>query len=567
MSERRSATRPSAARVPLLRPAGGWTALGAVAAVLGAVTRVALVPAFVTPVFDDVLVGGSLDSLPRLLAVGALIAAAGAGLLFVQDLAFGRAAARRAAAWRTRLHDALLRRTPDGAGGATSGGLAARVIADLREVETYVLYGLGTLFAETATALGILAVLAFTDPLATLGLMALVAPAAVATGAINRRVEAMAVRHQATVEAVGARLQEGVRHREVLRAFGALPFARARFAPADAAVERALGGRTAWAALPTPVAQLLVFGAVAALVTWLSAAVVTGRTTTGEVVTYLTLVALLATPAQLLPKAFALLHQARAAAQRLRALDDGLGAPTTTASLPATEPTANPLPLLATRGLKIGHPGAPAITVVDGNLADPALVAVVGASGAGKTSWVRTLLGLLPPRAGALTVAGVRVDVAGVADEAALRTRVAYVPQGTELLSGSLRENLDLGRGAGDERLHAVLAAVGLKELIETLPAALDTHLAEDGGGLSGGQRQRLAIARALVGAPDVVLLDEPTSALDDVAEHELIGLLRELARNRLVVAVTHRPALAAAADVVLRFDDGVLAPSPVIEA
>ncbi len=553
--------------------------MGAVAAVLGAVSRVALVPAFVTPVFDDVLVGGSLDALPRLLWVGAAIAIAGAALLLVQDVAFGRAAARRSAAWRIRLHDALLRRAPDAAGGSTSGGLAARVIADLREVETYVLYGLGTLFAETATALGILAVLALTDPLATLGLLALVAPAAVATGAINRRVEATAVRHQATVEAVGARLQEGVRHREVLRAFGALAFARARFAPADAAVERALGGRTTWAALPTPVAQLLVFGAVAALVTWLSTAVVAGRTTTGEVVTFLTLVALLATPAQLLPKALALLHQARAAAQRLRALDDGRGsaAPGADASDPAAElepgmarrvnAVGVDAPRLETRGLRIGFPGSVPTTVVDGRVEGPALVAVVGASGAGKTSWVRTLLGLLPPYAGALTVAGVEVDALGVADETALRARVAYVPQGTDLLSGSLRENLDLGRGAGDDRLRAVLTAVGLSDVVDALPAALDTNLAEDGGGLSGGQRQRLAIARALVGEPSVVLLDEPTSALDDVAERELIGLLRELARARLVVAVTHRPTLAAAADTVLRFDDGVLAPETVHDA
>ncbi|MDF1522454.1 MAG: ABC transporter ATP-binding protein, partial [Trueperaceae bacterium] len=560
----------------LLRPAGGWAALGVAAALAGAVTRVALVPAFVGPVVDRVLGTGDLEALPRLLGIGAALALAGALLLLVQDVAFGRSAARRAAAWRTRLHDALLRRPPDGAGGATSGGLAARVVADLREIETYVLYGLGSIVAESATALGILAVLAWIDPLATLGLLVLALPAVATTAWLGRRVEASAARHQATVEDVGARLQEGVRHREVLRALGALGFARDRFAPADAAVERALARRTAWAATPTPVAQLLVFGALAGLVAWLAHGVLEGRTTTGEVVTYLTLVALLATPAQLLPKTLVLLQQARAAAVRLRALDDGGPTPASAAwpppgpgrdaahrsNAPAPRTASAPAtPTLETRGLRIGFPDAPAIDVADVLLDGPALVAVVGASGAGKTSWLRTALGLLPPRAGELRVAGVTVTVDGVADEAALRRRVAYAPQGTDLLSGSVRDNVELGRGADDAQLQRVLAAVGLADAIAALPRGLDADLAEDGAGLSGGQRQRLAIARALVGEPQVLLLDEPTSALDDAAERDLVALLRKLARDLLVVVVTHRQPLAHHADRVLRFTDRGLVP------
>jgi ATP-binding cassette subfamily B protein len=549
-------------RPPLLRPSGGWALLGAAAALAGAATRVALVPAFVAPVFDRVLGERDLTALPTLLVLGAALSVGGAALLFVQDFAFGRSAARRSAAWRTRLHDALLRRPPEAAGGATSGGLAARVVADLREVETYVLYGLGTLFAETATGLGILVVLATLDPLATLALLVLALPAAGATAWLGRRVEASAGRHQATVEQIGARLQEGVRHREVLRAAGALGFARDRFAPYDAAVERALVRRTAWAAVPTPIAQLLVFGAVAGLVTWLVRAVAEGRATTGELVTYLTLVALLATPAQLLPKALALLQQARAAAGRLRALDDGAaGADGPSATPPGGAASASAAPTIATTGLRIGFADGPPIPVADVRLAGPGLVAVVGASGAGKTSWIRTVLGLLPPRSGRADVAGVAVDASGVADEPTLRRRVAYAPQGHDLLSGSLRDNLDLGRGADDATLWAALRAVGLDAPVAALPRGLDADLAEDGAGLSGGQRQRVAIARALVGDPQVLLLDEPTSALDPEAERALITLLRELAAERLIVVVTHRSELADVADRVLRFGDDGLVP------
>jgi ATP-binding cassette, subfamily B, bacterial len=545
------------AHAPLLRPHGVWAGVGIVAAIGGAALRVALVPLFVTPVFDRVLAAGALDELPGWLAVGAAVVVASSALLYLQDVAFGQAAAHRTRVWRARLHDALLRRPPGAAGDPTSGGLATRVLSDLREVETYVLYGLGSLVAETATLVAILAVLTATDPVATAGLLLLALPAVVATRTIGRAVESAARAHQGTIEQVGARLQEHVRHRETLRAFGAFGFAARRFDPENFAVERALVRRVRWAALPTPVAQGLVFGAVGALVAWLARAVAVGSTTAGELVGFVTLVALLATPAQLLPKALALWQQARAAAQRLRSLDDGVGTEGRPASPAAAAPSS--AVLLRTEALLVGFRGGAHLAAADVAWSAPGLVVVAGASGAGKTSWLRTVLGLLPPLAGHLEVAGVRVDPAGVADEAALRTRVGYVPQGAALLSGSLRDNLALGRPVEDAALRAALDDVGLTAVLADLPAGLDTVLAEDGAGLSVGQQQRLAIARALVGRPWLLLLDEPTSALDAVAERDLIALLRRLADERLVVAVTHRAPLEDVADRVLRASGGRL--------
>ncbi len=545
---------PREPRAPLLRPSGGWAATAIAAAVLGAGLRVALVPLFITPLVDRVLVEGALRELPAVLWVGAWVTVAGSSLLFLQDLAFGRAAAHRSRVWRGRLHDALLWRPPAASGGATSGGLATRVISDLREVETYVMYGLGSIVIESATLVTILALLAWTDAVATAGLLLLALPAVLATRAIGRAVEAATRRHQDTIERLGARLQEHTRLRETLRAFDAFAFAARRFAPTNRAVEAAMAARVRWAALPAPVSQQLVFVAIGGLVAWLAQGVVAGRTTTGELVGFVTLVALLGTPAQLLPKALAMWQQARAAAYRLRSLDAQRPPSARRGDLVAA-PEAG----LRSEGLVVGFAATTTLAADDVVIEGPGLVAVVGPSGTGKTSWLRTVLGLLPARGGRLRVAGVVVDEAGVADESALRARVAYVPQGSALLSGSLRDNLALGRDIGDDALWAALRDVGLAAALAELPGGLDAPLAEDGQGLSGGQQQRLAIARALAGGPLVLLLDEPTSALDGAAEAELIDLLRRLARERLVIVVSHRPTLVDAADRVLVAGDGRL--------
>jgi ATP-binding cassette, subfamily B, bacterial len=525
--------------------------VGSVAAVLGAVVRVAIVPVFVTPVFDEVLAIADLAALPRLLVAGGALALVGAAALWVQDASFGRAAASASAAWRAALGARLVRRAPGSLPG-TSGGVSARLLADLREVETFVLFGVGSLVAEGMTLLAVLVVLLATDVFATAVLVVLALPAVAVMRAIGRRIEAASHSHQVGVERVGARLQEAFRHHETVRAYAADAFVADRLAPSNRDTERAMTRRTALAALQVPVSQVLLFTAIGTLVAVLAQRVSAGVVSTGQVVAFVTLVALLAAPAQLLPKVLALAQGARAAWRRLGELDvespaaDDDGAPAVGAAEPA----------LVLDGVTLAVQGGP--VVLEGaslELRGPALVAIVGESGAGKTTLLRAALGFVPVRAGRLVVAGVPLATGERARgrDPLLRERVAIVAQGTDLLSGRVRDNLTLGRHVDEGRLWRTLEAVGMAAVVRALPGALDADLGEDGGGLSGGQRQRLAIARALLGEPSVLLLDEPTSALDEASEREVVEVLREQAGRRLVVAVSHRRALVDHAHVVVR--------------
>ena len=543
--------------------------VGAGAAMVGAVVRVAIIPVVVTPLFDEVLALGDLSALAPLLAIGGALALAGAVLLWLQDSSFGRAAAAASAAWRASLSARLVARAPGTLPGS-SGGLSARLLADLREVETFVLFGLGSAVAESATLLAVLAVLAWTDALSTALLVLLAFPAVLMMRVIGRRIEAASEHHQAGLERVGARLQEAFRHHETVRTYAADAFMAERLARDNRATEAAMARRTSFAALQVPVSQVLVFAAIGGLVALLAQRAAAGAITTGQVVTFVTLVALLATPSQLLPRVVALAQQASAAWRRLQALAEPVStdAPAAASAAPLDAPLAPPSLRLDRVTLRV--PGGPLVlrdASVD--VLAPSLIALIGPSGAGKTTLLRALLGFVPLEAGDATVCGVSLrggaGNGGAGNGGAERVRrvVAAVAQGTDLLSGRVRDNLTLGRAVDDAALWRALDQVGMASSVRELPAGLDTDLGEDGGGLSGGQRQRLAIARALLGDPSVLLLDEPTSALDELSEREVVRVLREQAERRVVLAVSHRPALVSVADRVLRLEGTALTVEP----
>ncbi len=182
-------------------------------------------------------------------------------------------------------------------------------------------------------------------------------------------------------------------------------------------------------------------------------------------------------------------------------------------------------------------------------------VALVGPSGAGKSTILALIERFYDPTAGVVRLGG--VDVRGIPRDA-LRAQIGYVEQDAPVLAGTLRDNLTLSSpDATDEQCRAVLHSVNLDEVLERNERGLDAPVGESGVMLSGGERQRLAIARALLAAPPILLLDEATASLDGLNEQLLRDAIDAVAQNRTLLVIAHRLSTVVDSDRIIVLDHG----------
>ncbi|MFE0103070.1 peptidase domain-containing ABC transporter [Streptomyces sp. NPDC059009] len=181
-----------------------------------------------------------------------------------------------------------------------------------------------------------------------------------------------------------------------------------------------------------------------------------------------------------------------------------------------------------------------------------AKVAFVGASGSGKSTLGRIVCGLYEPTSGSVRFGG--VDMAEY-DKNALRRAIGYIPQEVHLHNRTILENLTLGQDIPEERVREYCASVGILDFLDDLPMGLKTLVSEMGANFSGGQRQRLAIVRALLQRPRILLMDEATASLDTVNERRVTRIIQDIGATQVVIA--HRLATIKSADHIYVFDGG----------
>jgi putative ABC transport system ATP-binding protein len=436
------------------------------------------------------------------------------------------------------------------------GALVARVTSDIETLAQFLEWGAVAWIMNSVLIVATFGVMAVYDVrLAAICLVAYV-PVAVIMPVLQRR--QLAAQDQVR-DAVGETLSEvaeTVTGAAVVQAYGLEPRARGRLRTAIDHQLRAYMRAARYFACMFPLGDLV--GALA-----LAAVTVAGVTwgpewglDVGEVVAFLFLINLLQSPIAELSE---IIDQTQIAMAGWRKVLGVLATP-----LDVPEPSAGrslpdgPLGV-DVDGLDFAYrDGVPVLAAIDVTLAPGRSVAVVGETGSGKTTFAKLLCRLADPTEGAIRVGG--VDLREVAP-GERRRAVRLVPQDGFLFDGSIGDNVRIGRGdgtpVGDDEVRASFEALGLAWWLDELPLGLDSPVGERGGALSVGERQLVALARAQLGDPGLLVLDEATSAVDPETERALTQALDRLSEGRTLVSIAHRLSTAEAADEVLVFDAG----------
>ncbi len=281
---------------------------------------------------------------------------------------------------------------------------------------------------------------------------------------------------------------------------------------------------------------------------------VTGSLTAGQLVAFLFLINLFIAPMTMATEIFNEAQNAIAGWRRV------LGVLDTEPDIADPGPSGRQLPrgpvTIRFDHVSYAYPGGPRVLDdIDVEIAPGSRVAVVGETGSGKTTFVKLLTRLMDPVEGTVLLDG--VDLRDVAFPS-LRSRVVMVPQEGFLFDSTLGDNIRFARPeATDEQIGEAIAELGLRDWLDSLPHGLDTPVGQRGESLSAGERQLVALVRAYIADPDLLVLDEATSAVDPATEVRIQHALDRLTRGRTSVAIAHRLSTAEAADEVLVFDRG----------
>ncbi|MET7680036.1 ABC transporter ATP-binding protein [Streptomyces sp. NPDC005423] len=442
-----------------------------------------------------------------------------------------------------------------------TGRIMTRMTTDVDALSSFLQTGLVTAFVSVVTFFGIMGALLVIDVRLALVVFATLPPLIVATFFFRRAsVKAYQLARE-RVSLVNADLQESVAGLRIVQAFRREADGGRRFAERSDSYRRARTRGQWLISVYFPFVQLLSSVAVASVLIAGAGRVHEATLTTGALVAYLLYIDLFFAPVQQLSQVFDGYQQASVSLGRIQEL---LREPTSTRAADAPREVRSLRGDIAFEDVRFAYRAA------DGSEAEEALsgveltipagqtVAFVGETGAGKSTLVKLVARFYDPTGGRVTVDGADLRTL---DITSYRHRLGVVPQEAYLFPGTVRDAIAYGRpDATDAEVEAAARAVGAHEMIATLDGGYLHEVAERGRNLSAGQRQLLALARAELVDPDILLLDEATAALDLATEAQVNQATDRVAGRRTTLVVAHRLTTAARADRVVVMDHGRVA-------
>nr|WP_211485021.1 ABC transporter ATP-binding protein [Corallococcus exiguus] len=522
-------------------------ATAAYAWIVGPLLRAVLTGAPVTVAGMTLAPEALLSRLPLLVVAVALVKATAQ---FLQGGLMQRLGQRVMADLRGFLYGRLLAQPPAFFEQRHSGELVSRFTSDVPLVEFSVTQALSSYVRDGLQICALLATCFLIDAKLFLFTFIVVPVTVVPVSRFARSLKKVATRSQANLGALSAITAEQLQNLPVVQAYGTVPRALESFdAEAEAyltEMRRSLFIRGAF----SPTVELLGIVGVAVAVAWGARAVSMDPTLAGRLLSFMAAALLLYQPVKSLSGTLSQVLTGLAAAERLFSLADSPVPPDVGAEAP---PLSRALELSGVRATY--SDGREALKGVDLTIPAGARVALVGPSGAGKTTLFSVLLGFLPPSGGEVKWDGVPLSSLKASS---VRAQLAWVPQEPVLFSGTVRHNLRLGQpDATDDALWEALRLAHAEDFVRALPGGLDEPVGERGSRLSGGQRQRLALARAFLRRPSLLLLDEPTSALDATSEAAVGAGLQALMKGRTVLIIAHRLSTVRDADLIAVVEGG----------
>ncbi len=439
---------------------------------------------------------------------------------------------------------------------AQSGEIVSRLAADTTQIKSAVGATASMALRNVIMGIGALAMMVVTSPKLSGLVIAAIPFIVVPLVAFGRSVRRRSRAAQDTLAQATAYASEQIGAVRTLQAFTNEGLVTAKFAAAVESAFQAARASVFARAILTFFAIFAVFSSVVAVLWFGSRDVLDGTISAGTLGQFLLYSVIAAGALGALSEVWGELSQAAGATERLAELLDEVPAIATPAAprpLPAESKGA-----VAFRGVHFSYPSRPDRPALHGltfSVSQGETVAIVGPSGAGKSTVFGLILRYYDPQSGAVTIDGVDVREA---DPAAVRRRIAIVPQDVTIFATSIRENIAFGRpDASDADIEAAARAARADEFIRRLDRGYDTAVGERGVTLSGGQRQRIAIARAILRDAPILLLDEATSALDAESEKLVQSALELLMQGRTTIVIAHRLATVLKADRILVMDDG----------
>jgi ATP-binding cassette subfamily B protein len=441
---------------------------------------------------------------------------------------------------------------------AQTGQLMSRANTDLQQIQAFVVM-IPLTISNAVTVLAVTVILFLTDPVLTLLALGSLPFLNVLATRFSRRLHPAVMGIQQQSAELAAIVEETVAGVRVVKGFGAEAVQAERLeATADGVFDRSMEAARVRATF-LPALELLPNIGLIATLGYGGHQVLDGALTLGQLVGFNVYVVMLIWPLRMLGMIIAQAQRSAAAAERVHEIFD-------TAPVIVDSAEGRPLPVAAPGGGRgevrfeaVRFAYAPELPVVlDGfDLVVPAgqSVALVGATGSGKTTVARLIPRFYDVQGGSVLVDGVDVREVRVRE---LRKSVGIVFEDTFLFSDSIAANIAFADpDAPPETIARAARLAGADEFIEGLPDGYDTLIGERGFSLSGGQRQRIAIARAILADPRVLILDDATSSVDPTKEHEIRDALTEVMRGRTTIVIAHRPATIALADRVVLLGAG----------